>query len=103
VHFHWRLNKENRQWKCIYTGGCVKITASGNGFPLAVFKAGPTCFFHWRLITETASEKFNVPQALNLFVLVLNSVVLPIPLLVVPFSSVALQVLAFVLISPLAS
>jgi hypothetical protein len=61
----------NRQWKHpISTGGCVKITASGNRFPLAVFKAGPTCFFHWRLITETASEKFNVPQALNLFVLV---------------------------------
>jgi hypothetical protein len=71
IQCHWRLVLHNRQWNNpISTGGCVKMTASGNWFPLAVFKAGPTCFFHWRLITETASEKLNVPQALSSFLLV---------------------------------
>jgi hypothetical protein len=47
INFHWRLVLHNRQWKHpISTGGCVKTTASGNWFPLAVFKTGPTCFFH---------------------------------------------------------
>jgi hypothetical protein len=47
INFHWRLVLHNRQWKHpISTGSCVKITASGNRFPLAGFKAGPTCFFH---------------------------------------------------------
>jgi hypothetical protein len=38
------------------TGGCVKITASGNRFPLAVPKPGPPGFFYWRAVTETASD-----------------------------------------------
>jgi hypothetical protein len=47
INFHWRFVLHNRQWKHpISTGGCVKITATENRFPLAVFKAGPTCFFH---------------------------------------------------------
>jgi hypothetical protein len=37
INFHWRLVLHNRQWKHpISTSGCVKITASGNRFPLAV-------------------------------------------------------------------
>jgi hypothetical protein len=45
-YFHWRLCYTNRQWKHpIFTGGCVKITASENRFPLAVPKPGPPHFF----------------------------------------------------------
>jgi hypothetical protein len=61
----------NRQWKyLISTGGCVKITASGNRFPLAVSKPGPPGFFYWRAVTETASDNLLVPQALSSFLLV---------------------------------
>jgi hypothetical protein len=46
LDFHWRFCYTNRQWKYpISTGGCVKITASGNRFPLAVPKPGPPGFF----------------------------------------------------------
>jgi hypothetical protein len=46
TYFHWRFCYTNRQWKYpISTGGCVKITASGNWFPLAVPKPGPPRFF----------------------------------------------------------
>jgi hypothetical protein len=46
LDFHWRLFYTNRQWKyLISTGGCIKITASGNRFPLAVPKPGPPGFF----------------------------------------------------------
>jgi hypothetical protein len=53
INFHWRLVLHNRQWKHhISTGGCVKITASGNRFPL-----------HWRFLKPTASELsvINIP------------------------------------------
>jgi hypothetical protein len=71
IGFHWRFCYTNRQWKYpISTGGCVKITASENGFPLAVPKSGPPCFFYWRVITETASDNLWVPQALSSFLLV---------------------------------
>jgi hypothetical protein len=44
-YFHWRFCYTNRQWKHpISTGGCVKITASGNGFPLAVPKPAHLVF-----------------------------------------------------------
>jgi hypothetical protein len=51
INYHWRFQLPcaskktmwtqlgNRKWKPISTGGCVKITASGNRFPLAVFQA----------------------------------------------------------------
>jgi hypothetical protein len=52
------------------SGGCVKITASGNRFPLAVPKPGPPGFFYWRAVTETASDNLWVPQALSSFLLV---------------------------------
>jgi hypothetical protein len=69
--FHWRFCSTNRQWKHpISTGGCVKITASGNRFPLAVPKPGPPHFFYWRAITETASDNLWVPQAMSSFLLV---------------------------------
>jgi hypothetical protein len=46
IGFHWRFCYTNRQWKYpISTDGCVKITASGNRFPLAVPKPGPPHFF----------------------------------------------------------
>jgi hypothetical protein len=46
IGFHWRFCYTNRQWKHpISTGGCVKITASGNRFPQAVPKPGPPRFF----------------------------------------------------------
>jgi hypothetical protein len=74
IGFHWRLCYTNRQWKHpISTGGCVKITASGNGFPLAVPKPGPPRFFYWRAITETASDNLWVPQAMSSFLLVIGS------------------------------
>jgi hypothetical protein len=45
-YFHWRFCYTNRQWKYpISTGGCVKITAIGNRFPLAVPKPGLPRFF----------------------------------------------------------
>jgi hypothetical protein len=71
IGFHWRLCYINRQWKHpIFTGSCVKITASGNGFPLAVLKPGPPRFFYWRVITKTASDNLWVPQAMSSFLLV---------------------------------
>jgi hypothetical protein len=54
----------------ISSGGCVKITASGNRFPLAVPKPGPSGFFYWRAVTETASGNLWVPQALSSFLVV---------------------------------
>jgi hypothetical protein len=45
-YFHWRFCYTcytNRH--PISTGGCVKITASGNRFSLAVPKPGPPRFF----------------------------------------------------------
>jgi hypothetical protein len=81
-YFYWRFCYTNRQWKLnfhwrfcytnrhpISTGGCVKITASGNRFPLVVPKPGPPRFFYWRAITETASDNLWVPQALSSFLL----------------------------------
>jgi hypothetical protein len=60
-YFHWQLCYTNRQWKLVSTCGSVtptasgnilfplvvvlKITASGNRFPLAVPKPGPSRFF----------------------------------------------------------
>jgi hypothetical protein len=71
TRFHWRLFYTNRQWKYpITTGGCVKRTASGNRFPLAVPKPGPPGFFYWRAVTETASDNLLVPQALSSFLVV---------------------------------
>jgi hypothetical protein len=71
IGFHWRLCCTNRQWKhLISTGGCVKITASENEFPLAVPKPDPPRFFYWRAITETASDNLWVPQAMSSFLLV---------------------------------
>jgi hypothetical protein len=55
-------------------GGCFKITASGNRFPLAVPKTGPPRFFYWRAITETASDNLWVPQAMSSFLLVVAAV-----------------------------
>jgi hypothetical protein len=46
IGFYWRFCYTNRQCKYpISTGGCVKITASGNRFPLAVPKPGLPYFF----------------------------------------------------------
>jgi hypothetical protein len=52
---HWGLCYYNRQWKWVSTGGS---------------KAGPTSFFYWRAITETAIDNLWVPQAMSSFLLV---------------------------------
>jgi hypothetical protein len=39
------VDLKNRQWKYIYTGGCVKRTTSENRFPLVVSKPGSPGFF----------------------------------------------------------
>jgi hypothetical protein len=82
THSSLAVGLKTRQWKpistggylnttAISTGGCVKITASGNRFPLAVPKPGPPGFFYWRAVTETVSDNLWVPQALSSFLLVL--------------------------------
>jgi hypothetical protein len=72
---HRGFCKNSGMLKLVYTGGYVtptasKITASGNGFPLAVPKPGPPRSFYWRAITETASDNLWVPQAMSSFLLV---------------------------------
>jgi hypothetical protein len=57
--FHWRLCNTNRQWKLVFTGGYLNLTASGNIlFPLAVVLRQPPVEinFHWRFLKPTASE-----------------------------------------------
>jgi hypothetical protein len=64
-YFHWRFCYTNRQWK--YPNRQWKFVSTGGS------QAGPTSFFYWRAITETARDNLWVSQAMSSFLLVKNT------------------------------